>query len=338
VGYDYKDILNSQETPLISIIIPCFNEESVIDETHRRLVGILSAIANVRFELVYIDDGSLDDTLVRLQGLQIRDDRVRIISFSRNFGHQVAVTAGLEHAAGDAVVLIDADLQDPPEVILEMVERWRKGTDVAYGVREKREGETHFKVWTAKVFYRLLNGISDVPMPVDTGDFRLMDRKVVNALLAMPERDRFVRGMVAWVGFRQEPVSYKRAGRFAGTTKYPFVKMLRFAVDGLFSFSLVPLRLSTWCGTMTAVLSVVGIVYALLLRLFTNIWVPGWTLLFIALLFIGGLQMVFLGVMGEYLGRIYGEVKRRPLYVVKERFGFPEPHEWNSSQGQERKV
>lgn len=338
MGYDYKDILNSQETPLISIIIPCFNEESVIDETHRRLVCILSAIANVRFELVYIDDGSLDGTLVRLQGLQIRDDRVRIISFSRNFGHQVAVTAGLEHAAGDAVVLIDADLQDPPEVILEMVERWRKGTDVAYGVREKREGETHFKVWTAKVFYRLLNGISDVPMPVDTGDFRLMDRKVVNALLAMPERDRFVRGMVAWVGFRQEPVSYKRAGRFAGTTKYPFVKMLRFAVDGLFSFSLVPLRLSTWCGTMTAVLSVVGIVYALLLRLFTNIWVPGWTLLFIALLFIGGLQMVFLGVMGEYLGRIYGEVKRRPLYVVKERFGFPEPHEWNSSQGQERKV
>jgi len=306
----------------ISIVIPCFNEEAVILATHRRLVEVLEQIPKLELELIFVDDGSRDRTLEKLRDLQRFDRRVRVLAFSRNFGHQVAVTAGLEHATGDAVVLIDADLQDPPEVIEEMVQRWRRGADVAYGVRAERKGETAFKLWTAKAFYRLINRVSDVPIPLDTGDFRLMDRAVVDALLSMPERDRFVRGMVAWLGFRQEAVVYNRAARLAGETKYPLRKMLRFALDGILSFSLVPLRLAIWMGFVTAGVAVVGFIYALLMRLLTNIWVPGWTLLFIACSTIGGIQLVFLGVLGEYIGRIYGEVKRRPLYVVSERLGF----------------
>jgi len=320
---------------LLSVIVPCFNEEEVILNTHKRLADVLSGISELDFEIIYVDDGSRDATLLILKDIQSGDKRVRVISFSRNFGHQVAVTAGLEYASGDAVVLIDADLQDPPEVILEMLDCWRQGADVAYGVRRYREGETVFKMWTAKAFYRLINRMSDVPIPLDTGDFRLMDRKVVDALLAMPERDRFVRGMVAWIGFRQEPVSYRRAPRAGGATKYPLVKMIRFATDGILSFSLVPLRLATGMGFAVAGLSVIGIIYALTLRLFTDIWVPGWTLLFIALLFIGGVQMVFLGILGEYLGRVYGEAKRRPLYLVKERLGFPENILFSASQRRE---
>jgi polyisoprenyl-phosphate glycosyltransferase len=312
----------TRRLPLLSVVVPCFNEEAVIRETYKRLLAVLHTLPAMAAELVFVDDGSRDATLSLLQEIQAGDERVRVVSFSRNFGHQFAVTAGLEHAVGDAVVLIDADLQDPPEVIRDMVEHWRHGADVAYGVRVEREGETPWKLWTAKAFYRTINRMSDIPIPLDTGDFRLMDRAVVDALLAMPERDRFVRGMVAWVGFRQQPVPYNRAARFAGTTKYPLGKMIRFATDGILSFSLVPLRLASWIGFGSAALAVVGILYALITRLLTNIWVPGWTLLFIALMFIGGVQLVFLGVIGEYLGRVYGEVKRRPLYVVKERRGF----------------
>lgn len=306
----------------LSVVVPCFNEEAVIRETHKRLVDVLESLSGLDFELIYVDDGSRDKTLSILKELQCTDNHIRIISFSRNFGHQIAVSAGIEHASGDAVVLIDADLQDPPEVILEMVERWRNGVDVAYGQREEREGETAFKVWTAKTFYRAINRMSDVTLPLDTGDFRLMDRKVVDALLAMPERDRFVRGMVAWVGFSQEAVRYKRAARFAGTTKYPLKKMIRFATDGIMSFSLVPLRLAIWMGLIVASLSFLGIFYALIMRLVTDSWVPGWTLLFIALLFINGVQLIFLGIIGEYLGRVYGEAKGRPLYLIKEQHGF----------------
>ena len=308
---------------LISVVVPCFNEAQVIGETYRQLVQALEAIPNADFELLFVDDGSHDGTLVQLRRFQTADSRVRVIALSRNFGHQMAVTAGLEHAGGDAVVLIDADLQDPPEVIQQMVVRWRDGVDVAYGVRAEREGESRFKVWTASAFYRWINRVSDVAIPLDTGDFRLMDRKVVDALLEMPERDRFVRGMVAWLGFRQEAVSYRRAGRFAGTTKYPLARMIRFAADGILSFSLVPLRLAIWMGFTTAALALLGIIYALALRLWTSIWVPGWTLQFIGFSFIGGVQLVFLGIIGEYVGRVYGEVKRRPLYVVRERAGFP---------------
>ena len=306
----------------LSVVVPCFNEEAVIRETHRHLVAALEKVPHLDFELVYVDDGSRDATLKHLRGLQRMDERVRVLALSRNFGHQIAVTAGLQSAAGDAVVIIDADLQDPPDVILEMIDRWRDGADVAYGIRTQREGETAFKRWTASAFYRLINRIADVAIPLDTGDFRLMDRKVVDAFLAMPERDRFVRGMVAWTGFRQEPVPYRRAARIAGETKYPFRKMLRFAIDGILSFSLVPLRLATYVGFFASILALSGIVYALALRILTDIWITGWTLLFIAIVFFGGVQLVLIGIMGEYLGRIYGEVKRRPLYLVKERLGF----------------
>lgn len=309
---------------LVSVVIPCFNEEAVIQATYRRMVEVLGSLLDIEFELVFVDDGSRDRTPAILRSLQAADPRVRTVLFSRNFGHQIAVTAGIEHASGDAVVLIDADLQDPPEVIGEMIARWRNGVDVAYGTRASRDGESGLKLWTAKSFYRFINRISETEIPLDTGDFRLMDRRVVDAFLSMPERDRFVRGMIAWLGFRQEAVQYRRAPRFAGETKYPLKKMVSFATDGVLSFSLAPLRLAVWVGFATAVVAALGVVYALLVRLFTSQWVPGWALLFIGCLTLGSMQLVCVGVIGEYVGRIYGEVKKRPLYVVRERLGFAE--------------
>lgn len=306
---------------LISIIVPCYNEQEVIHITHNRLVSVLEEITP-QFELIYVDDGSQDETANQLRQLQQRDQRVKVVLLSRNFGHQMAVTAGLDHVSGDAIVLIDADLQDPPEVIKEMVNRWYEGYDVAYGVRTDRQGETPFKLWSAKAFYRIMNRLSDVAIPLDTGDFRLMDRRVVEALKMMPERDRFLRGMVSWVGFRQVAVPYQRSRRLAGVSKYPLFKMIRFAADGILSFSLVPLRVAIWAGLLTVALSIIGIIYALFVRLFTMSWVAGWTISFIAILFIGGIQLVFLGVIGEYIGRIYREDKRRPLYLIRETLGF----------------
>ncbi len=311
----------------LSVVVPCYNEQAVIATTHRRLVDVLAGLPAPDWEVLYVDDGSRDATLTLLRDIQARDPRVRVLSLSRNFGHQIAVSAGLEAAAGAAVVLIDADLQDPPELIPDMLARWRDGADVVYGERAARAGETRFKRLTASLFYRLINRISATPIPIDTGDFRLMDRRVVDAVLAMPERDRFLRGMVAWTGFRQEPIRYQRAARSAGESKYPLGRMLRFAADGLLSFSLVPLRLAVYMGLAASALALLGIVYALAMRLFTDIWVPGWTLLFIAVLFLGGVQLLALGVIGEYLGRVYWEVKRRPLYLVKERLGFDAPPE-----------
>ncbi len=311
-------------SPEISIIVPCFNEETVLPETARRLRAVCEQSAR-SFEIVYVDDGSRDNTPGILADLQASDPHVRMIRLARNFGHQIAITAGLEHARGNAVVLIDADLQDPPEVILEMIDRWSEGYDVAYGTRRNREGETAFKLNTAKLFYRLINRLADIPIPLDTGDFRLMDRKVVDALLSMPERDRFLRGMVSWVGFKQIPVSYCRAPRFAGETKYPLFRMIRFAVDGILSFSIVPLRLATLIGFGASSLALVGCLWALGVRLLTNRWFPGWTSVMLAVLFMGGVQLLCLGILGEYLGRIYGETKRRPLYIVREMKGFDEP-------------
>ncbi len=308
---------------LISVVVPCYNEEPVIRETHKRLVETLEQLEPDSFEILYVNDGSRDRTLELLEELQAMDGRVRVLSFSRNFGHQLAVTAGLDNAQGDAVVLIDADLQDPPAVILEMVERWRDGYHVVYGMRTDRPGETRFKLWTAKLFYRLLNRLSDVDIPLDVGDFRLMDRRVVDVMHAMPERDRYLRGMVSWVGFKQVAVMYRRERRFAGESKYPLFKMLKFATDGIISFSNVPLRLALWTGIGAICLSFAGIVYALIERLFfVNHVVRGWTSTFVAILFLGGVQLIFLGFIGEYIGRIYGEVKRRPLYILQERLGF----------------
>jgi dolichol-phosphate mannosyltransferase len=246
-----------------------------------------------------------------------------VIKLSRNFGHQIAVTAGLEYADGDAVVLIDADLQDPPEVIPEMVAKWREGFEVVYGVRTSREGESPFKLWTARMFYRVINKLSEVPLPLDTGDFRLIDRKVVLALRRMRERYRLLRGMTSWVGFRQIALPYRRHRRFAGESKYPLRKMIALALDGILSFSVVPLRIVTALGLIMSVFSAIGIAYALIGRLFGDDWVPGWTMMFITVLFFGGIQFIFLGIIGEYVGRIYGEVKQRPLFLVSEVLGPP---------------
>src|SRR5687768_17251663 len=307
---------------LLSVVVPCYNEAEVLWETHGRLVAALSRIPALEFELIYVDDGSRDGTPDVLREIQAIDSRARLVRFSRNFGHQTAVTAGLEHASGDAVVIIDADLQDPPELIETMVARWREGYHVAYGVRTDRDGETRLKLITAKTFYRLLNRLSDTDIPLDTGDFRLMDRAVVDALRSMPERDRFVRGMVAWAGFKQVAVPYRRAPRFAGRSKYPLLAMLRFAVDGLTSFSRAPLRAVTWAGVVVTGLALAGIVYALVMGALTGTFAGGWAAVFTAVLFIGGVQLLSLGVIGEYVRRIYGEAKRRPLYVVQEAHGF----------------
>ena len=312
---------NSDPRESLSVVVPCYNEEAVIRQTHARLIRVLEE-AGLPFELIYVNDGSRDRTLAILHDLHAGDDRVRVVSFSRNFGHQLAVTAGIDNATGDAVVLIDSDLQDPPEVIPAMVDLWREGYEVVYGVRESRSGESPFKLFTARVFYRLINKISDVPIPLDAGDFRLMDRRVVEVLKKMPERDRFVRGMVSWVGFRQCPLPYARAERAAGESKYPLRKMLRFAMDGVVSFSIVPLRISTFLGFLTAALAVLGILYAVGLRLSAGNWPPGWTLLLISTLLLGGLALGCLGIIGEYVGRIYRELKRRPLYIVDEKLGF----------------
>jgi dolichol-phosphate mannosyltransferase len=312
----------NQQQKLLSVIVPCFNEQEVIATTHERLSGVL-ALIGMRYEIIYVDDGSSDETELILRRIQSQNsEHVRLILFARNFGHQMAVSAGIDYAGGDAVVLIDADLQDPPEVIEQMLARWREGYQVAYGQRTDREGESAFKRWTAKMFYRSLNRMSEIPMPLDTGDFRLMDRCVVKALRSMPERDRYIRGMVTWAGFKQVAVPYKRAARAAGESKYPLRKMLRFAVVGMLSFSRAPLHMVSMLGFACAGLSLIGIIYALAMRLFTGNWEPGWTLLFIGVVFFGGIQLICLGIVGEYVGRIYAEVKRRPIYLVRERVGF----------------
>jgi glycosyltransferase involved in cell wall biosynthesis len=313
----------SGERPLLlSVVVPCMNEEEVLRQTHQHLVGVLQE-SPADFEIVYVDDGSTDSTPAVLRELQASDTRIRVVRFSRNFGHQVAITAGLEHASGDAVVIIDADLQDPPEVITEFLAKWLDGYDVVYGVRTERDGESAFKQVSAKIFYRFFSHMSETRMPLDTGDFRLLDRRVVDALISMPERDRFVRGMVSWLGFSQVAVPYHRASRVAGTTKFSLFKMVRFALDGIFSFSILPLRLATWTGFAASAVAIAGIVAVLLERFFqVPGLVKGWSSAVIGELFIGGVQLVCLGIIGEYVGRIYGESKRRPLYIVRERIGF----------------
>ena len=308
---------------LLSVVIPCYNEEDVLRATHERLTAVLREM-NEDYELIFVDDGSRDATPQLLAELQLFDPHVRVLLLSRNFGHQIAVTAGLEEAAGAAVVIIDADLQDPPELIPQMVQLWREGNEVVYGVRLERKGESRFKLWTSKVFYRLINRLSETKMPLDAGDFRLIDRKVVNVLKAMPERARFLRGMVSWAGFRQVALPFNRAARYAGKSKYPFRTMVHFATDGIISFSLVPLKLAIWTGFLAIWIAVAGILVAIIDRLMDKNLTRGWASLFVAVLFMGGVQLVSLGILGEYLGRIYTEVKRRPLYVVQERLGFSE--------------
>lgn len=312
----------TQKLQSLSFVIPCYNEEAVLSETMRRLRLFCDEAKDLDIELIFIDDGSRDATRQMLHDFAHKDNRIRVIRFARNFGQQAAMTAGIDAAHGDAVVLIDADLQDPPEAVHDMVTKWREGYDVVYGTRTERPGESVFKLWTARAFYRVLNWLSDTLIPLDTGDFRLMSRPVVEVLRAMPERDRFVRGMVAWAGFRQIALPYKRAERFAGQTKYPLFKLLGLATDGILSFSTKPLQLSIGLGIACAGLAFCGVVYAVFERLFTDNWVPGWAAIMVAVLFMGGVQLITIGILGEYVGRIYGELKRRPLYVVSEYIGF----------------
>jgi polyisoprenyl-phosphate glycosyltransferase len=330
-----------EEMKLLSVVIPCFNEESVLRAAHERLTQAVSPIEGFDHELIFIDDGSRDRTFEILADLQTHDSHTRVLKLSRNFGHQIAATAGLEAAKGEVIVVIDADLQDPPEVISKMVNLWREGNHVVYGSRTTRAGESRFKLMTAKAFYRIINRFSDTSIPVDTGDFRLMDRSVVDVLLAMPERGRFLRGMVSWVGFRQVPLPYERDARHAGRTKYSLLKMIQFAMDGIFSFSVLPLRLATFTGMVAIWLAIGGIILAVvvrLLRLYDLQLGRGWASLFVAVLFMGGVQLLTLGVMGEYLGRIYTEVKRRPLYAVQERLGFAAGDQHSSANDKRAKV
>lgn len=313
---------STEKKQLLSIVVPCYNEEEVIGETMKRLEAFCAECQDMDVELIFVDDGSKDRTRQLLKAYADKNSQIRIIGFARNFGHQTAVTAGIDAANGDAVVLIDADLQDPPEVVHQMIEKWREGFDVVYGTRTERAGESAFKLATARGFYRLLNKLSDVPIPLDTGDFRLMSRPVVETLCAMPEHDRFVRGMVSWVGFKQTALPYKRAERFAGESKYPLRKMLRFATDGIISFSTKPLQLSIGIGLASAVLAFIGIIYSIFIRVMTDNWVEGWAAIMVAVLFIGGVQLISIGILGEYIGRIYNEIKQRPLYIVSEYIGF----------------
>lgn len=300
-----------------SIIAPIYNEIDNLPELYRRVKEVMDANGEP-WELVLVDDGSTDGSTDKIRELAEKDKTVRPVIFARNFGHQIAITAGWDYARGDAIVIIDADLQDPPEVILELAKKWKEGYEVVYAVRGEREGESWFKIWTASIFYRLIYRITDVKIPVDTGDFRLMDRKVVNVLKKMKERHRFPRGMSAWVGFKQVGVTYKRAARHAGVTKYPFKKMFRLAINAITGFSYFPLQVATYVGFISAGISILAIPVVAVLRLAGSHFFEGQTTTLISVLFLGGVQLISLGVLGEYVGRLYDEAKGRPLYIVRD--------------------
>jgi dolichol-phosphate mannosyltransferase len=300
-----------------SIVAPIFNEKDNISELHRRVREVMNSTRKP-WELILVDDGSTDGSTDMIRGLAKKDKHVRPVIFARNFGHQIAITAGWDYARGEAVVIIDADLQDPPELILEMAKKWQEGYEVVYAIRAEREGESWFKLWTASLFYRLIYRITDVKIPLDTGDFRLMDRKVVNVLKSMRERHRFPRGMSAWVGFKQVGVEYKRVARVAGETKYPFRKMFRLAVNAITGFSYFPLQVATYIGFFSAGVAAIAIPVVIYMRMTGSQAFFGQATTLIAVLFLGGVQLISLGILGEYIGRLYDEAKGRPLYIVRE--------------------
>lgn len=309
--------------PKYSIIVPVYNEELVIRESYKRLKEVMDSCME-KYEMIFVNDGSRDSTVDIIRGICNEDDNIKLLIFSRNFGHQVAVTAGMDYASGEAMVIIDADLQDPPGVILKMIERWKEGYEVVYGKRVKRKGETLFKKLTAKLYYRLLRKLSTVDIPVDTGDFRLIDRKVCDVLRSMPEKNRYVRGLVSWVGFKQIAVEYERDERFAGETKYPLKKMIQLSADGITSFSHKPLKLSIYFGASMALLSFISIFIVIFEKIFINLSVSGWASIITISLFFNGITLMMLGIIGEYIGRIYDEVKGRPQYVIANKIGFNE--------------
>ena len=311
----------SQNDPKYSIVAPVFNEEETLPEFYRRIFAVVQELDSAA-ELLLIDDGSTDNSLALMQELQAQESFVRIISFSRNFGHQVAITAGIDYAKGDAVIVIDSDLQDPPEVIHELVSKWKAGAELVLAVRSARRGESWFKRATASFFYRLIDKLTDLHIPKDSGDFRLMDRKVVQALRKVREQHRFMRGLSVWVGFKRDEVVYVRDERFAGRSKYPLSRMLRFATDGITSFSHVPMQLAMTLGFFFAGVALLGIPAIIALRFSGNREFFGQATTLVSVLLLGGVQLICLGIIGEYLGRIYNEVRRRPLYLISGKWGF----------------
>ncbi len=303
----------------ISVVAPVYNEAETLEEFYRQVVRVLEGYD---YEIIFVNDGSVDNSWEVLRKISEKDNRVRSLRFSRNFGHQAAISAGLDHAKGDAVIIMDSDLQDPPELIPAMIAKWREGYDVVYGTRSERQGEGLFKKWTATFFYRLFRQTTNIDAPLEAGDFRLLSRPVVEAIRQLPERVRFLRGLVSWAGFQQVGIPYSRKKRFAGTSKYPLWRMLRFAFDGITSFSSVPLQFASFLGLVVTMIAFLVGLYSLYIRLCTPTAVQGWTSILIVIIFLGGIQLVMIGVIGEYIGRIYEEVKRRPLYLVQEKIGF----------------
>lgn len=304
----------------ISVVIPMYNEEAVAKECYKRITTVLLGLTNYSYELIIVDDGSKDKTLEIVEEIAKNDKKVKVISFSRNFGHQSAVTAGLKEATGDAVVIIDADMQDPPELIKDMLKLWEDGNEVVYAVRKKRRGESIFKVLSAKMFYKLLYSLSDVEIPKDAGDFRLVDRKVVDVINSLPEHNKYLRGLFSWVGFKQKPIKYVRKERFAGKTKYPLKKMLKLAYDGIISFSNKPLKLIGSIGLFSIVLSFILLIYSICSYIFNwNNLVPGWASIMVSISFFAGVQLVSIWIMSEYISRIYDESRNRPEYIIKKK-------------------
>jgi len=315
-------VFRRERAATLSIVIPLFNEAGNVDELLRRVSSVVRALPEppLDYEVICVDDGSRDATREKLFAAALTDPHLRVLSLSRNFGHQIAATAGLDAARGDAVVLMDGDLQDPPELIAEFLERYRAGYDVVYATRRRRSGESRFKILTAAAFYRIVRRLTNVSIPVDTGDFRLMSRRVVDALRQTRERHRFIRGLVSWVGYNQIGVEYDRDARFSGETKYPFSKMLKFAIDGITAFSEIPLRFASYLGFITSTFAFLYAVVILILKIM-GYNEPGYTSTILTVLFLGGVQLIGIGILGEYVGRIYDEIKARPLYLVAENVG-----------------
>lgn len=307
----------------ISVVVPMYYEEKVVKECYKRLSEILKKLVNYDYEIICINDGSKDKTLELLEEIAELDKKVKILSFTRNFGHQCAVTAGLKHVSGDAIVIIDADLQDPPELIPDMILLWEEGNKIVYGKRKTREGESAFKLVSAKMFYQAVNALSDVDIPKDTGDFRLVDREVVDVINSLPEHNKFLRGLWSWVGYKQIPYEYERKKRFAGKTKYPLKKMVKLASDGIISFSTKPLKIVGAFGLVSIAISVFIMIYAIISFVFKlNNLAPGWTSLMVAITFFAGVQLLSIWIMSEYIARIYDESKNRPQYIIEKKINF----------------
>lgn len=307
----------------VSVVIPMYYEEEVAEECYKRVSKTLKELKEYEYEIIFVNDGSQDKTLKILEEIARKDSNVKVISFSRNFGHQAAVTAGIKEVTGDAIVIMDADLQDPPELIPDMLKYWEQGNEIIYGTRKTRKGESAFKLLTAKMFYKTLNALSDVEIPKDTGDFRLVDRKVIDVINNMPEHNKFLRGLFSWVGFKQMSYEYERQGRVAGKTKYPLKKMLKLASDGIISFSTKPLKLLGTLGVLSIVISVIILIYALISYAFKlNNLSAGWTSIMVAITFFAGVQLLSIWIMSEYIGRIYEETKKRPQYIVDKKINI----------------